>query len=179
MIFVSTDCSFANMKSYCLNSKFVLNLCGDVVLQSTITLIANFWSIKILLHWFLVRLLVHIYVCYDLNDNLMYFFTNLYDLILFLFIFHLITIFHHYLLSFLYQFFHRFSTYINHIYIMYYIEALSYFISSGISLYSFDKLLTRTSSSWLIHGSINPIQDRGAKKASYQFFLSNFRKCRG
>ena len=170
MIFVSTDCSFVNMKSYCLNSKFVLNLCGDVVLQSTITLIANFWSIKILLHWFLVRLLVYIYVCYDLNDNLMYFFTNLYDLILFLFIFHLITIFYHYLLSFLYQFFHRFSTYINHIYIMYYIEALSYFISSGISLYSFDKLLTRTSSSWLIHESINPIQDRGCQKGLLPVF---------
>ena len=35
---------------------------------STITLIANFSSIKILLHCFLVRILVHIYVCYDLND---------------------------------------------------------------------------------------------------------------
>ena len=106
------------------------------------------------MHWFLVRLQIF------------------YDLILFLFISHLIAIFHHYLLSFLYQFFHRFSAYINHIYIMYYTEVLSYFISSTISLYSFDKLLTRASSSWLIHESINPVHDGGMPKRPPTSFFS-------
>ena len=32
IIFVSTDCSFLKMISYCLNPNFVLNLCADVVL---------------------------------------------------------------------------------------------------------------------------------------------------
>ena len=65
--FVSTDCSFVKMTSYCLNPNLVLNLRGDVALQSTITLIANFLFIKILLTCFLDLLLVHIYVFYDLN----------------------------------------------------------------------------------------------------------------
>ena len=71
IILVSTDCSFVKMISYCLNLNLVLNLCTDVVLKSIITLIANFSSIKILLHCFLVSLLAHIYVFYDLNDILL------------------------------------------------------------------------------------------------------------
>ena len=48
-----TDCSFVKM-TYYLNPNLVLNLCVVVVLQSIITLIANFSSIKTLLHYFLV-----------------------------------------------------------------------------------------------------------------------------
>ena len=48
-----TDCCFVKM-TYYLNPNLVLNLCVDVVLQSIFTLIANFSSIKALLHYFLV-----------------------------------------------------------------------------------------------------------------------------
>ena len=48
-----TDCCFVKM-TYYLNPNLVLNLCVVVVLQSIITLIANFSSIKTFLHYFLV-----------------------------------------------------------------------------------------------------------------------------
>ena len=49
IIFVSIDCSFVKMTSYCLSPNFVLNLRADVVLQSIITMTSNFSFIKILL----------------------------------------------------------------------------------------------------------------------------------
>ena len=88
---------------YYSNPNFILNLCADVVIKSRINLVAYFSTIKIMLDYFLVRILVHIY---DLNDILLYFLSNLnnpsskY--------FHLTTIFHHYLLMFLRHFFHTF-----------------------------------------------------------------------
>ena len=70
-ISVSTDCSFFNMRSYCLNLDLALYLCADVFLQSLITLTVNFLSIKVQLGCFLVYLLVHVYVFYYLKDILM------------------------------------------------------------------------------------------------------------
>ena len=52
IIFVSTDCPFAKMTSYCWNPYLVLNLGPDVVLHSIIIMVANFLSIKIILHCF-------------------------------------------------------------------------------------------------------------------------------
>ena len=68
--FVITDFSFVKMTSHCLNLISFLNLWADVALQSILTLVANFSSIKILLDCFLVCILVHIYVFYGLNDVL-------------------------------------------------------------------------------------------------------------
>ena len=107
----STDCSFVKMTSYCLNPNLALNLWVDVVQQSIITLIATFLSIEILLHCFLVLLLVYIFHFYDLNDILLYFLADFYDV-------HLTTIFHYHLLLFLCYFFIRLSTYISNIYIV-------------------------------------------------------------
>ena len=52
IIFVSTDCSFVRVTSYYLNPNLFVNVWADVVLQSVITLIANFLSIKVLLDSF-------------------------------------------------------------------------------------------------------------------------------
>ena len=98
------------MTTYGLNPNLFLNLRVDVVLQSKITLIAGFSSIKIILHCFLVQLLVNIYVFYDLYDILLQFLANVYDLILLLYVSHFVTIFRHYLFLFLCHFFHTFHT---------------------------------------------------------------------
>ena len=68
-IFVKTDCPLVEMTSYCANTNH--NFCVAVVLESIIILIANSLPIKILLHCFLARQLVHIYVFYELKDILM------------------------------------------------------------------------------------------------------------
>ena len=52
VIFGNTGCSFVKVISYCLNPNFVLNACVGVILQSVITLIDNFPSIKIVLGCF-------------------------------------------------------------------------------------------------------------------------------
>ena len=75
-IFVCANCSLVKMIPYCLNPNLVLNLCA-AVLHSMIALVANALYIKILLGCFLVYLLVHIFVFYDilpqiLWDNLFY-----------------------------------------------------------------------------------------------------------
>ena len=57
---------------------------------------------------FLVYLLGQIYVFSDFKDILMQLFTNFYDLILLLYVFHLTTISHHYLILFLHHIFHMF-----------------------------------------------------------------------
>ena len=80
--FVSIDCSFFKITSYYWNPNLVLNSWADVVLQSIITLIANFSFIKILWTCF--------FGCYDLNYILLKFLTNFY------------------LPLFLYHFFHMF-----------------------------------------------------------------------
>ena len=64
------------MTSYCLNSNLVQNLWADVVLQFIITLIANVLSIKILLCWGFLVLLVDIYGFYDLKDILLELFAH-------------------------------------------------------------------------------------------------------
>ena len=50
--FNSTDCSFVEITSYYLNPNHYLNLCANVVLQSIITLTANFSSVKFLMDCF-------------------------------------------------------------------------------------------------------------------------------
>ena len=47
-IFFNPDCFLVKMTLYYLNPSLVLNLCASVVLQSMITLVANFLCIKIL-----------------------------------------------------------------------------------------------------------------------------------
>ena len=124
-MFVSTDCTYVKMTSYCLNPNLVINLWANVVLQSIITFIANLFVCKNCIAFFLVHLLVHIYVFYDLNDILLGFLT-FYDLISRLYVFHLATIFHHDLLLVLCHF-HNFSADNSHIYILYSTEVLRFF----------------------------------------------------
>ena len=114
LFLISTDCSLVQMTSYGLNPNFVLNLCAAVLLQSIIALVTNSLRIKILLGYFFVHLLVPIYVFYDLKDILMWLPTSFDDLILLLCVLNLISIFCHYLLLFLHQFFICFSAYVNH-----------------------------------------------------------------
>ena len=92
--------SFVKMTSHCFNSNLVLNVWANVALQSIITLIANFSSIKILLIWLFGSSTSAYLDFYNLNDILLTL-TLHYDLILLPYVFHLTTIFHHYLLLFL------------------------------------------------------------------------------
>ena len=62
IVFVSTDCPIVKMM-FCLNPNFALNLFADIVIQSIITLIANFLSIKILLNCFF-SLSTSSYMCF-------------------------------------------------------------------------------------------------------------------
>ena len=55
--------SFVEMTSYLNNPNHVLNLCTDVVLQSIITLTANFSSLKFLMHFFF-GLFTSSYLCF-------------------------------------------------------------------------------------------------------------------
>ena len=52
LFFISTDCYLVNMTSYYLNPSLVSNLCGVVVLQSMITLVADSLHVNILLGCF-------------------------------------------------------------------------------------------------------------------------------
>ena len=93
------------MTSYCLNPNLVLNLCTAVVLQSMITFIIDSLFIKILLGCFF---------CSSTSSNLcflwfeMYFIIGIwkcYNLILFLYVLHSATVFHHCLIVILYHFY--------------------------------------------------------------------------
>ena len=139
IIFVSTNFSFVKMILYCLNPNLVLNLGATVVLQSLITLIANFASIKVLLTCFLG---------FSTSSYLCLLWLELYFLVIShkclrsnpsLICFHLTTIPHHY--YFYTISFNYFSAYINHFYIVYSTEVSGFFISSFIPLYSLKTLL--------------------------------------
>ena len=135
------------MISHCLNPNIVLNLCTAVVLQSMITFIINSLFIKILLGCFF---------CSSTSSNQyflwfeMYFIVviwKFYNLILFLYVLHWTTVFHHCLIVILYHFYMfvcLYQPYSNST------GFSGFFISSFISLYSFNALFTETNSSWLI-----------------------------
>ena len=154
IIFISIDCSFVKMTWNCLNLHLVLSLCADVVLQSIITLIANFLSIKIQLHCFFV-LLSSSYLCFPWFE--WYFIVishKFFDSILLVYVFHLTRIFLNYILLFLYHFFMRFSVYINHTYRVYFTEVWGFLIS----LYSLNTLFFETNSLWLIYQLIKALE---------------------
>ena len=148
------------MTSYCLNLDLVLDIWADVVLQSMITLIANFLSIKFLLTCFF-DFSTKSYLCfYDLNDILLYFFSNVDDLILLLCAFDLITAFHDYLILFLSHFFHAFFC-LCKIYLYSVLPRslrIFYFFLHLIKF--FEKLSTETYSSGLIYESIKALEIR-------------------
>ena len=104
------DCYFVKMTWYCLNPKLFLNFCAALLLQSMITLAANFLSIRFLWDCLFVPLLDHIYVLHSVNHILLFFLANFYYVIFLLYVFHLTPIFFHYLLLFLRHFFHKLST---------------------------------------------------------------------
>ena len=103
-LFNNTDYSMVKMTSYSLNPNLVLNLYTAVVLQSMITFIINYLFIKILLGCFF---------CSSTSSNLcflwfeMYFAVviwKFYNLILFPYVLHWTTVFHHCLIVILYHF---------------------------------------------------------------------------
>ena len=100
--------SFVKMTSYCLIPSLVLNLWANVALHSIITLISNFLFLKILLTYF-IGFSTSSYLSFLWPE--WYFIViscKFYDLILLFCVFHLTTIFHHYLLLFLNHFLHPF-----------------------------------------------------------------------
>ena len=100
--------SFVKMTSYCLIPNLVLNLWANVALQFIITLISNFFSLKILLSYF-IGFSTSSYLCFLWAEwYLIVISCKFYDLILLLCVFHLTRIFYHYLLLFLYHFLHSF-----------------------------------------------------------------------
>ena len=125
----SNGCSLLKMTSCCLNN-FILNLYAAVALQLIVTLIVNSLCIKILLDCFLVHLLVHIYIFYDLKDSLLWPLSNFCDLILLLYVFQSTTISITIYYCFYTISFKRFSAYINHIYIVYSTNISGLLISS-------------------------------------------------
>ena len=108
-IFFTINCRLLKMTSNFLNANLVLNLCAVIALQSMITLIATYLTIKNLLDCFLAHQLVLTNVFYGQKDIHLQSFTSFYDLILPLYVFHPTTVFHHYLLLFLHYSFVRFS----------------------------------------------------------------------
>ena len=148
-------------------------------------MIANFSSIKIIFH-FLFDLLSSYCLCFlwsewylDVTSRKLLWtnpsfrcFSN--------------TIFHDYLLLFLYRFYTISFFYvfllISAIFI-YYTEVSGFFISFFISLYSLNTLFTKTNSSWLLYESIQGLEIRTSKVSnlslatlfyhvsSYSFYL--------
>ena len=90
--------------------KLFLNFCAALLLQSMITLAANFLSIRFLWDCLFVPLLDHIYVLHSVNHILLFFLANFYYVIFLLYVFHFTPIFFHYLLLFLRHFFRKLST---------------------------------------------------------------------
>ena len=105
-IFLNTGCSFVKIKSIFKNPNLVLNWWIDLVLQSIITLIADFSSIKSSIDLFLCFFCQFISI---FSTNWMIFYCDSSQIsFLFLYVFHLTTIFHNYLLFFLCNFFNTF-----------------------------------------------------------------------
>ena len=162
------------MTSYCLNPNLILNLHTDVVLQSIITLIVNFLSIKILLHCFFDSSTIS-YLSFLWSE--WYFIViswKFYDLIL-LYVFRLTTIFRQYLLYLICDCFYvvsfiRFSACINPIYIVCYTEL---FILS----YSLNTLFTERNSSWLIYELIKVLEIRISIVFNVSFPNNNILSC--
>ena len=141
------------MTSFSLNPNLVLNLLADIVLKHIITLIANFASWRILLHYFL-DLLCSLRLCFLWSE--WYFIVTsfkFYNLILLLYVFHLITISLSTIVSipFLLE---VISGYINQIYRARSTNISVLFSSSFIWLDSLNTLLIETNSSFVLYDSI-------------------------
>ena len=141
------------MTSFSLNPNLVLNLLADIVLKHIITLIANFASWKILLHYFL-DLLCSLRLCFLWSE--WYFIATsfkFYNLILLLYVFHLITISLSTIVSipFLLE---VISGYINQIYRARSTNISVLFSSSFIWLDSLNTVLIETNSWFVLYDSI-------------------------
>ena len=141
------------MTSFSLNPNLVLNLLADIVLKHIITLIANFASWKILLHYFL-DLLCSLRLCFLWSE--WYFIVTsfkFYNLILLLYVFHLITISLSTIVSipFLLE---VISGYINQIYRARSTNISVLFSSSFIWLDSLNTVLIETNSWFVLYDSI-------------------------
>ena len=141
------------MTSFSLNPNLVLNLLADIVLKHIITLIANFASWKILLHYFL-DLLCSLRLCFLWSEwHFIVTSFKFYNLLLLLYVFHLTTIslstivFIPFLLE-------VFSGYINQIYRARSTNISVLFSSSFIWLDSLNTLLIETNSSFVLYDSI-------------------------
>ena len=141
------------MTSFSLNPNLVLNLLADIVLKHIITLIANFASWRILLHYFL-DLLCSLRLCFLWSE--WYFIVTsfkFYNLILLLYVFHLITISLSTIVSILFLL-EVISGYINQIYRARSTNISVLFSSSFIWLDSLNTLLIETNSSFVLYDSI-------------------------
>ena len=117
LTFFSTDYFLIMMKLYCLNLNLVLYLHTAVILQSMVTLIANYCFIKILLDYlFGTSTCSYLsFLWYEIYFSIVI--CKFYDLMHFLHVFHSTAILHHYLLQFLHTITsRRFSAYISLIY---------------------------------------------------------------
>ena len=141
------------MTSFSLNPNLVLNLLADIVLKHIITLIANFASWIILLHYFL-DLLCSLRLCFLWSE--WYFIVTsfkFYNLILLLYVFHLITISLSTIVSILFLL-EVISGYINQIYRARSTNISVLFSSSFIWLDSLNTVLIETNSWFVLYDSI-------------------------
>ena len=115
------------MTWYCLNPNLFLNFCAALVLQSMITLAANFLSIRFLWDCLFVPLIDHIYVLHSVNHILLFFLANFYYVIFLLYVF---IYYCFYVISFI-----SCPPCFNHIYLVYSTEFSGFLFSSFISLY--------------------------------------------
>ena len=141
------------MTSFSLNPNLVLNLLADIVLKHIITLIANFASWRILLHYFL-DLLCSLRLCFLWSE--WYFIVTsfkFYNLILLLYVFHLITISLSTIVSILFLL-EVISGYINQIYRARSTNISVLFSSSFIWLDSLNTVLIETNSWFVLYDSI-------------------------
>ena len=114
--------------------------------------------IKIQLGCFLVHVLVHIYIFYDLKDILPYSLSNVHDIILLLYAFYSTIIFHLYLQLFLHHHLYVFL-FISTIFVLHIPQKFQdSFISSFVSLSSLNTLFTETNSSSIIYESIKALE---------------------
>ena len=126
-------------------------------IQSIITVIVNFSSIKILLHCFFGSV-TSSYLCFLWSE---WYFIVIFPTFLWSIpSFHLTAILHCYLLLILYHFIHTFLCFVNLINIVHSTKVSGFFNSSFISLCFLNTSFTETNSSWLIHQSVKVLEIR-------------------
>ena len=130
-------------------------------------MIANFLSVKIILHCFLLLFVFFVFrFYYLLSSSCLCFlwFESYFVVISHLAQYPMIIYYCFYTISFI-----RFSAFINHIYAVYCTEVSGFFIFTFMSLYSLNALLTETNLSWLIYESIKSLENKSLIVSNFVF----------